>query len=105
MDPLLIRIAWAVLPSILVAVVLYFFNKGMAARDKKEDHREELRRKESRLLLDMSMANGELGYASAMALKRGQPNGEVEAAIKAYNEAKEKYENFIRDVYAEEVSK
>lgn len=105
MDPIIARIAWAVLPSVLVAVVLYFFNKSMAERDKKEDRREELRKKESRLLLDMSMANGELGYASAMALKRGTANGEVEEAIAAYAKAKASYEEFVRDVYAEEVSK
>jgi hypothetical protein len=51
----------------------------------------------------MSFANGELGYAAAMALKRGTPNGEVEEAIKAYSDAKGEYNKFINQVHVEEM--
>lgn len=98
-----IRILWAVLPSIFCAVVMAFFNKGIAAREKKRDAQEEARKKEMLLLLKMTFANGKLGYAAAMALKRGTPNGEVEDAIQSYEAAKKEYNEFVNAQHIEEV--
>lgn len=97
------RILWAVLPSIFCAVVMVFFNKSIAAREKKRDAQEEARKKEMLLLLKMTFANGKLGYAAAMALKRGTPNGEVEDAIESYEAAKKEYNEFVNQQHIEEV--
>lgn len=100
---ILTRILWAVLPSLCCGVVLFFFQKSANKREAKHDKMEERRKEESLLLLKMSFANGELGYAAAMALKRGTPNGEVEEAIKAYSDAKGEYNKFINRVHVEEM--
>lgn len=98
-----VRLGWAVLPSLLCAVVMVFFNKGIAAREKRREEQEEIRKKEMLLLLKMTFANGKLGYAAAMALKRGTPNGEVEDAIASYEAAKKEYNDFINAQHVEEV--
>lgn len=100
---ILARLAWAVLPSLLCAVVMVFFNKSLAKREKKQEEREEVRKKEMLLLLKMTFANGKLGYAAAMALKRGTPNGEVEDAIESYEAAKKEYNEFVNQQHVEEV--
>lgn len=77
----------------LVVATLQLVNKKTERRIK--DHEED-RRQESLLSLEMMMANNKLSYAVAMAVKRGSPNGEIEEAIVAYENAKEKYDDFIR---------
>lgn len=99
------RLFWAVLPAVIVAIVLYFFNKSMKNRDDLIDHRAELRKTESLLALKMQFANGKLTYAVAMAMKRGKPNGEVEEGIKAYEAAKAEYNKFINETHQEILNK
>lgn len=94
---ILTRLLWAVLPSLLCGVVMFFFQKGQKARDDKEDKRHALREKESLLQLKMELANGKMSYAVAMALKRGETNGEVEEGITAYNEALRDYNDFVNE--------
>lgn len=43
---------------------------------------------------DINYATMQLAYATAMAVKRGKANGEVEDAVKAYDAAKEKRDKF-----------
>jgi len=100
---ILVRVLWAVLPSLFCAIVMVFFNKSYAKREKKRDAQEEARKKEMLLLLKMTFANGKLGYAAAMALKRGTPNGEVEDAIQSYEAAKKEYNEFVNQQHIEEV--
>ena len=105
MEEALIKLFWAILPAIIVAIVLYYFNKSMKDREDAVDRRAELRKRESLLALKMQFANGKLTYAVAMAMKRGRPNGEVEEGIKAYEEAKSEYNKFINETHAEVIGK
>ena len=95
------RFAWAVLPSIFVAVILAYYNKKQSKKDKAIEDRADMRKKESLLLLKMMFANGKLAYATAMALKRGKANGEVEDAERSYKEAVSAYNNFVNESHVE----
>ena len=99
MEEAFIRLFWAMLPSILVAVVLYFFNQVMHSHENAAIERSELRQKETMLLLRLQMANGQLTYAIAMAMKRGKTNGEVEEGIKAYEEARTNFYKFVNETH------
>lgn len=90
-------IIYAILPSLFVGVVLAVFNRRQKIRD--EAHAEEIKakRKESELSLKLLFAVAKLSYAVAMAYKRGQPNGEVEEGIEAYEDAKRAYTNFLNE--------
>lgn len=98
------RLIWAVLPSLLCGVIMAYFNRRQTRREREADKRAEARKEESLLALDMQMANAKLAYATAMALKRGHANGEVEEGIKAYNDARHKYLEFINRQAAEHLA-
>lgn len=85
----------ALLPSLIVSLVMAYFNSRQKKREKAIDDRAEARKKENLLALDLQMATAKLAYAVAMAIKRGTPNGEVEEGIEAYEEAKKKYLHFL----------
>lgn len=80
---------------ILVGIFLYYFQRKQDRRDKDNAECVEARRKESLLSLDMTMAAADLSYATAIALKRGHANGEVEDGVKTYEKAKESYRKFM----------
>ena len=52
----------------------------------------------------MIAANSELTVGVAMALKKGQCNGEVEAGLKAVQEANRKYKDFLETVAMEHIN-
>ncbi len=90
----------ASLPSLLVGIVLAIFNKKYDKNAKKLEEKAEIRATETRLSMKLSMANGDLSYATVMALQRGSTNGEVEPAVEAYRKAKEEYDSFIKTEHA-----
>jgi len=100
----LAEIFYSCLPSILVGIFLWYFNRKSDRHYKATEDRAELRRKEGRLSLEMQMATAKLSYATATALKRGYANGEVEDGIEAYEEAKNNYYKFINDQYVEHIN-
>lgn len=91
----------AALPSLLVGVVLAFFTRAQTKRDKTSEALRQARREETQLALEMQMATAQLSYATAMALKRGHANGEVEVGVAAYKQAKARYVAFLNRQAAE----
>ena len=91
-----IAIIEAIIPGLVVGVVLAVWNrkqnKKSAVSDKKAANAE---RKDS-LEIALLVATAELSYATTMAIKRGNPNGEVEIAVKRYNKAMEQFREFER---------
>lgn len=77
--------------------ITHFVNKRLKERDEKQDRKEKARVDYESVSLEVNVASAKLSYAIAMAWKRGQPNGEVEAGIAAYNEAMDKLQAFIRN--------
>lgn len=65
----------------------------------------EQRAKEGRLQLKMLDANSKLTIGVAMALKNGHANGEVEAGLKAVDEAQQEYVEFLEGIAIDQITK
>lgn len=95
----------AVLPSLIVGICMAVLNRKMDKREKEQTKLVEARREESMLALELQMATAKLSLASALALKRGKANGEVEEGIAAYNEARKKYLAFLNKTAIDNLEK
>lgn len=85
--------------AIIVAVIGYKITK-----DKKDEElRNERRKAESLLCLELIDATMELSVACCNALTGGANNGNVEEAKNKAKKAKDKYKDFERKVLAEEL--
>lgn len=93
------------LPSIVAAVIAYRINKKSDQRHVEAEKRHDERVKAERLSMEMQLATADLSFATAMAIKRGKANGEVEAGIASYEKAKKDYFNFINSKYVEDITK
>lgn len=100
-----IAIASAILPSLIVAVVGYRINKKTDRRYEEAQKQHKERVKAEKLSMEMQLATADLAYASAMALKRGKANGEVEKGVASYEKAKADYFEFINGKYIEDITK
>lgn len=76
-----------ILTPILTGLIVWVVTHHRAKEDELKDEAEEVN-------ADVNYATMELAYATAMAVKRGKANGEVENAVKAYEDAKEKRDKF-----------
>lgn len=81
--------------AIIVSMILFYIQRVQKRRDEKIKEQNEARKKESLLALELNMANAHLSHAVAIAVKRGSANGEIEQAIKSYENAKKTYFDFI----------
>ena len=81
------EIITAIITPIITGLVVWLV-------ERKKTEKDELREEAEEVDSEVNYATMQLAYATAMAVKRRQANGEVEEAIKAYNEAKEKRDKF-----------
>lgn len=88
---------YAIAPSLLVGVIMALFNRRQRHRDAQMDARSEARKRETLLALDLQMATAKLSFATAMAIKRGNPNGEIEEGVDAFENAKKRYLEFLNE--------
>lgn len=92
--------------TIVCAIIAYRSNKE-AKIAKEERERAELRAKrrlqESRLSLKLINANCALTVGTALAVKRGHANGELDDGLKQVAEAQKAYNEFIQQVALEDV--
>lgn len=94
----------AILPSIIVGVFMFCFEQKQKQRDTDAKEHSSARKQETLLALEMQMSTAKLSYATAIALKRGYANGEVEEGIKAYELSKKKYVDFLNEQATEYLS-
>lgn len=105
----------SILPSIIVGIFMYYFerrqNKRDKALEKKQEKRDseveklsQARKKETLLGLKMQMSAAKLAYATAVAVKRGYANGEVEDGIEDYEISKGEYFDFINEQATERLN-
>lgn len=94
-------VLWAMTPGILTGIVLAIWNREQKKRD--DFHaQEKVRQIESEMMhIDLEVATAQLSYAVAMAVKRGNCNGEMETAICRYEKAMEKLQRFERQQMAQ----
>ena len=89
---------------IFIGLILAYFQRRNDKRYAQMEKRAELRKKESIISLELAEANAKLSYACAMALKRGETNGEVEEGVKAYKKAMKAREDFLKETHADVMS-
>lgn len=87
----------AVLPSLFVGVVMYFWERRQRRFEKEMTEKEENRSRGELVKLDLICATAALTYTTAMAVKRGSANGELETAIANYETAMESFRKFERE--------
>ena len=92
---------WAILPSLIVGLVLALWNRREKKRDQDRQKIEANRIKSERLRISLLLAAAKLSYATAMAMKRGYANGEVEAGVEQYQKAMRDFKEFERELVAE----
>ena len=91
------QLMWASAPGVLTGIVLAVFSARQRRRDKSQQEVEKARERESLLNINLTFATAQLSYAVAMAVKRGNPNGEVEEGVRAYEKALAEYREFERE--------
>ncbi len=96
----LIDLCKGLLPSLVVGIIMFRYERRQKKRDVKNDQREQDRIKSERVRIDLLVAAADLSYACAMALKRGKANGEVEVGVTSYNVAMDNFHDFERDQIA-----
>ena len=94
MTPL--EIFFAILPSLIVSVATAVFNRKTNKRDKYADELSAAKIESDRLQLNLTIATAKLSYALAMAVKRGEPNGEIEEGVGEYKKCMEEFQEFER---------
>ncbi len=77
----------AIATPIFTGLVVWFIERNKIKNDEQKEEAEEIN-------ADINYATMQLSYATAMAVKRGKANGEVEDAINEYNKAKAKRDKF-----------
>lgn len=77
----------AILTPIITGLVVWAIERHKVKKD-------ELREEAEAINAEVNFATMQLAYATAMAVKRGKPNGEVEEAIEAYEQARKHREQF-----------
>lgn len=105
MESIVAGIILASIPSIVAAVTAYRINHKADERynEQKEQHDERVTAEQ--LQMEMQLATAELAYATAIAIKRGKANGEVEAGIDSYERAKTNYIKFVNEKYIKDITK
>ena len=86
----------AILPSLTVGILLAIFNRKQQKEIKRKEEKEAEKLESAVLELNLVVATAQLSYAVAMALKRGEPNGEIEEGIEAYEKAMSDFRKFER---------
>ena len=92
----------AVLPSLFVGVVMYFWERRQRKFEREMAEKEENRARGELVKFDLTCATAALTYATAMAVKRGSTNGELETAIANYETAMESFHKFEREQIVKE---
>lgn len=87
----------AAVPSVLCGLFMAWVNRQQKRRSENEDRHLRAQKEESLLHLDLMMATAKLAYATAVAIRRGRANGEVEEGIAAYEAARKKYIAFLNE--------
>lgn len=83
--------------SVVLVMAVYYMQRRQRHADSRAEERADLRRRESLLNLQMTMASSKLAYATAVAIERGRTNGELKEAKEAYSEARAAYLEFLNE--------
>ncbi len=85
----------SVCASIVSGGALFFLQRYFKLKDKKDNHRDKLLAKENILVLKSIKAIGKLTYASAIAIKGGKQNGEMQDAMDSYDQVNDELYHYL----------
>mgnify|MGYP000670848239 CR=1 FL=1 len=88
------EILFAILPSLCVSVIMLFFNRRQAKREREE----KARASQDRTQLSLLLATAKLSYASAIAIRDHKTNGEMADGVKQYQEAMHEFKKYEREL-------
>lgn len=91
----MVAIVISIAGSVISGTVLFFLKRYFNKQDKKEHERDELRKKESILVLKSIDAIGKLTYANSIAIRDGKTNGELKAGLKAYHDIEQETYDYL----------
>lgn len=91
----MVAIAISIGSSIISGMVLYFLQSFFKKKAKKDEERDAVKQRENILILKSIDAVGKLTYADSIAIRDGKTNGEMKAAIAAYNKANQELYDFL----------
>ena len=89
------EILLAVVPSIVVGMITFYWERQQKKRDERTDGRAKLRKEESLLSLKVNMATAKIAKATAIAVKTGVANGEVTEAMEELEQVRKEYFEFM----------
>ena len=92
------------LPSIIAGMVAFYWQRRQKRHDAKVEARAVIRKKEMQLTMEMQLANLKLTVGTALAVKHGKANGEMEEGLEACDVVKKKYLTFINEQAAEHIT-
>ncbi len=87
--------------SVVLVLAVYYIQRSQRKRDSHAEERAAVRRRESLLNLQMTMASSKLAYATAVAIERGRTNGELKEAKADYAAARTAYLQFLNEQAAD----
>ena len=99
--------SWTEITCVIISSLATIFCAYIAHKNDKVAKETEIRSrrriKESMLSLKLMNANCELSVGTALAVKRGYANGELEEGLKKVKEAQTEYENFLQSIAVEDM--
>jgi hypothetical protein len=102
----LVGICVSAIATVICAFIAHKGNKQakILAEDRaRSEKRAQRRLRESRLSLELMNATCVLSVGTALALKRGHANGEVDKGLEQVDAARSKYLDFLKEVAIEDV--
>jgi len=88
-----------------VFALLVVWIEVRATRDRKRtERRAAVRAKESKLAMKMQDANLSLSLSTALAVERGETNGEMKTAREKAKAAQEEYEDFVHELASKQAT-
>ena len=94
----IVDILSAALPSLCVSVIMLFFNRRQAKRERVEKARAAQKRTGDKTQLSLLLATAKLSYASAIAIRDNKTNGEMADGVKQYQEAMRDFKRYEREL-------
>ena len=88
------------IPTLITGTALFYFQRAQKKKDTLAEEKAAARKEEARLELELILAVAKLSYATATAVKRGKPNGEMEEAFDVYDAATQDFKEFERETLA-----
>lgn len=90
-----ISIVFSILGSVVSGAALFLFQRYFKKRDRKDEERDKAKARESILTLKALNANGKLTLATAVAVRDGKTNGELQEALAVYERSESEIFDYL----------